>query len=919
MQRIVIFILAAVCGLAIAGEVGNRKMLWAHNTPWFYPRDYPGYAKYYYNFPLQESRDTPDGDMASLREEIRIALANGVDGFFLDFGGDPGQGRPHWSWRLPTYLKAAEGTSFQVAPCIDTKISAEYWVKELTAMLKANGGHPNYPRVGGKYVVCTYQFLHGENGYGAGSWNRRDWRQFHAGMKAAGFPIFLIGNVAPLPNASLNLTQLEETTDIYDALYMFDAPGHANDTPEANNATLSQFCAMNGKLFMPTLHPGYGMAWLAGFNDFYNPFRGFDMLYRLFRSAMQCEPQWVHLTTWNDLVETAVCERIYSFGQARTLRAYASRLVGRIQDAPSAPEVLVSYLHEILPGDLLRLEALSLPLKTPTPITVSGLLRDLDGRPCAALPERRFTGGDFERAEWLLATSALAYTPVLQPEFTIRSGDGTPRTVKGIPIYVVSSWLQNCTTVNTGLNRLMTDFDNTLSVTRGDGRIDATVRFDSPEPIKRIILFRNDRPAAIFPASQAPEGAMQLCVDLGGLSGATTITFENGRLLRAFRKGYNRGAKWRDTLFFDYDEKHFYAIDSSSGPMAMTLSGSRDMKLVIASANGSKSVVSAADLARRKVITTPDYTLTATVECTLFLDDPLGLSAGELSLSLFDGQVNDSDNFHCRYETADGKVHFTRPIWPFAANVLQKRHVLATRHTLESQSGGSGWAFRDEPEFLTPEEEWPIHENRVELTPLSSLASRSHAWDFNGGGTTAVDRVGDYHLNIPAAMLADDGNGGRALKCDGGATRLMLPPRLWPMSGVGATSFRIKPEPLASQPQTIIFKAGWYDGVNFNLLPDGRIQVIRCYIADPRDQNAITMQTLDGKTRLAPGQWTAVRIEADYGAMRLYINGQLDGETSQAPIRSHGNGRVTIGGAMPGCVPYRGLLDDLAIDGNLNP
>ena len=53
-------------------EVGNRKMVWAHNTPWFYPANNPGYPVNYYNFPLQESKVT-ENLIASLREEVRIA------------------------------------------------------------------------------------------------------------------------------------------------------------------------------------------------------------------------------------------------------------------------------------------------------------------------------------------------------------------------------------------------------------------------------------------------------------------------------------------------------------------------------------------------------------------------------------------------------------------------------------------------------------------------------------------------------------------------------------------------------------------------------------------------------------------------------------------------------------------------------
>ncbi len=236
--------------------------------------------------------------------------------------------------------------------------------------------------------MCTYQFLHGENGYGDWSWKREEWRKLHAAMNEAGYKIYLIGNVAPLPNAKLDLKQLEETQDIYDALYLFDSPAHCFEPPEVNNQLLAQFCQKTGKRFIATLHPGYWGAWLANFNDFYNPFRGFDSFYRGFVDAKKYHPQWIHLTTWNDLVETGVFERVYTFGQAETLKRYASDLKGT-KIISSEPDVLVSYIHEVLPGEQLRIEALSMPSSIKEQIEISVVLRGLDGRVVCELPPPR--------------------------------------------------------------------------------------------------------------------------------------------------------------------------------------------------------------------------------------------------------------------------------------------------------------------------------------------------------------------------------------------------------------------------------------------------------------------------------------------------------------------------------------------------
>ena len=96
------FLLLTALGV-MGAEVGDRNMVWAHNTPWFFPQDNPGYPQYYYNFPLQESKDTPNGLMDSFREEIRIAQEKGLDGFFLDYVGDTHGGAPHWRCGLTVY------------------------------------------------------------------------------------------------------------------------------------------------------------------------------------------------------------------------------------------------------------------------------------------------------------------------------------------------------------------------------------------------------------------------------------------------------------------------------------------------------------------------------------------------------------------------------------------------------------------------------------------------------------------------------------------------------------------------------------------------------------------------------------------------------------------------------------------------
>ena len=60
--------------LGSAGEVADRSMVWAHNTPWFRPEDYPVYTQGFYNFPLQPAPETGHKMEDSLAEEVKITV-----------------------------------------------------------------------------------------------------------------------------------------------------------------------------------------------------------------------------------------------------------------------------------------------------------------------------------------------------------------------------------------------------------------------------------------------------------------------------------------------------------------------------------------------------------------------------------------------------------------------------------------------------------------------------------------------------------------------------------------------------------------------------------------------------------------------------------------------------------------------------
>ena len=70
---------------ALAGEVGDRRMVFAHNTPWFRPCDGSLFADWYFNYPLAQVKDTPNKEAEGIKLDVRNAINDGLEGMFLDF------------------------------------------------------------------------------------------------------------------------------------------------------------------------------------------------------------------------------------------------------------------------------------------------------------------------------------------------------------------------------------------------------------------------------------------------------------------------------------------------------------------------------------------------------------------------------------------------------------------------------------------------------------------------------------------------------------------------------------------------------------------------------------------------------------------------------------------------------------------
>ena len=887
----------SVCG----AEVADKKMVWAHNTPWFRPEDYSLFTTWYYNYPLQESVNDANIRQNTLKEEFKIAKGAGIDGFFLDVGTDPKRGPFHWSMIIKDYLKAAEGTDFQIGICVDgyPRRTAEdprgvdYEVKEIVRMLKENSNHPNYPKYEGRPIVFTYVYNQPD------SWSSEDWQKVREGVKKGGFDIYLVANLSPWPNRSINLEKEEMYKDTFDAVYLFDSPAHANEPLGINNKIFKKFCDDNGKMFIPTLHPGYNTEGMIG-NPFYNAFRGADFLLMTYNEAKKIPANWFHLTTWNDMMETGATERAYTFGLIDSIRYYCFNLKG-IPFKFKDPKILLAYHREELTGTLLRIEAVNYPSENQNPVTISGYLLDLEGKRVAKLPQKTFAPGKITCAEWLIPTAKLANTPVLVPELTAAAGNWK-KTVKAPAVLLVSGWIHNTNTINVPLDRMIT-FPNTLKVARSSSKvISADITFDAPSKIRRITLFKNDRPVGVFEKDLKKD---EVVFNIR-LSGDMNLGVLNGRILRGLKKG----AQYNGCNNFKYTEKGLFNV-ANSGGIAMTFAGTPELALKINQYRQKKDIIVTADeIVDKRIIRGKDLMLCTAPDGTLLLSKPLEIAKGKMTLNFFDIKPNAHDSYYVRYDMMDGNVQFTSPIFPFGKNESVSIPILETKTTMETRV----WCMRNTLEYLTPLKKLPVQKDRVVRAAVSKLSNRTAYWPFDGNGT---DFASDHYagqLYIADEHFADGGfNGkGKALKFTGKGN-IKLRHLAWPYAGAGVTSFYIKPDACKGKKQSVIYKDFWQDGLCINLLENGCVEVVRVY-ADGMTEKLL-FERFSGKTPLTPGKWHKIEIKGDAASIRLFVNGKEDGSLSPKALRTYGPARIYLGGGMPGYENFSGELDELFLSG----
>ena len=863
------------CLCASAADITSRKMAWAHYVGWTIPEYVSLESRKSYVFPIHERGDNPFSD------EIKRAMDAGLDGFFVDVIIERRKIErcPAFHTTVESLLDAAKGTGFCVAPCLDVKTSVTNQIEKICWLVRRYGNHPNYPRMGNRYVIAT--FTHHQ-------WTPDEWLAIRTGCEQRGCPLFIVGNVKA-GCGLLEPSRLARYKDSFDVCYSFAYAGRERLPEAKENRANADWCKANGKMFMPCIHPGYQGAWLQDHNPSYHPYQGADKFLRGLFSAVETGDNWLHFTSWNDIYETALEQRTLTPGDSALMREAVAAFKG-VGARSEKADVLFAYHREELPGTLLRIEAVRLPSVETNSVEVSGRLRDAKGNVLVDLPVKTLENG-WDRTEWLVPSASLASTPHIVPEFAMRT---SARNVHASfpALFLRTPWIENQVTVKATFADRMPRVAATLFVSWADGQTSTALSFTNSVPVKRAILFKNDRPVGQYGWGFCDRGRAMIPLFIEGRA-KYNVSVSSAIL---------RGETLREMDSLSY--------------RAVTLEGDARSELKLVFAGGVVHSFALPELAKKCRVSLPDVgtTIRAFPDCTLRDMPSLDAASGTFHLNLFDKPPSATDSYFVRFELPDGRTVESDVIYPFISDRLVALPVLETSVTLETLPGEEGLP-RQIPivahtEFLTPSDERPVHGTTVVDSRVAAASLRSECWPLRTDGLAAFS---ERHIKVSSERFKAGPEGRSGLLFQGNDA-VRLPVRMWPID-TAKIEMDIAPNMPDGKDRTIIGRKG--DGLSVTLVykADGRIEARWSGLAKGGiwKLEPTTSFLVVSRDPLPVGKWTRICLSNDHRKFSLSFDGRLQSEVTITAFRDYGPCTMFLGGVAGADLGFRGKLANFRI------
>jgi len=495
-------------GLAALAE--PAPMCWAHYVGWGFDQ-VNGYDRAALDplWNLQKFNDrsllgrhaqTDEGVGEATKLQVRTAIQYGIDGFCVDLPIREDSRETFYADAMARFHRAAEGTPFKVAPCVDgTAPSPDVMARAFASYLERWGRHPNTCLVDGRPVIFIYN---------SRPRTLTEWRQIIGSLKDRGLAAYWL--VQPMGEGTLweDPQTLADNLAVFDGFYDFGINGFssAQMRERLTNGKRALSRHRPGGLLVAGITQGY----LGNANSFYRPYLNSGTLRDTWEAALASGARWVCLTTWNDYVEHTHFEpsAVNRDALLRINRDYVARWRHE-QVPPRPPQVFVSYHEEASLGDDWTLEVLSLSYTT-GPAAVRVRLLDEKGRPGFESDLLTLPGDRLSATTLRVPQIGMDGSRLFRVQVQLADAAHTNDWRDLYPVAVRCGHLESLRTVRIPLDSLAAEPALALEPEAG-GRV-ARIRFDRWNLAGRVELLRNGWPVA--EAEIAHKGAPSVAIRL---------------------------------------------------------------------------------------------------------------------------------------------------------------------------------------------------------------------------------------------------------------------------------------------------------------------------------------------------------------------------------------------------------------------
>jgi len=231
-------------------------------------------------------------DVQGFQQEIKDAQAAGIDGFALDAGIWNGDAAWHYRTNVEMMYEAAESlnSGFKLFFSVDMNLT-----NDIIQMVSAYANRPNSFYYNGQLVLSTFL----ENGFW---WTNAIFQPLRTmGISNIFFIPFFNTENEPWPTPA-GVSNVLTKYSFINGQFEF-AGGCPSDIVFLDNVFF-QGCTNFGKLFMAGAMPNY---WGCNQQNVGRPFfesQGGEGIITEWNWIIQNQPDWVEITTWNDLNES---------------------------------------------------------------------------------------------------------------------------------------------------------------------------------------------------------------------------------------------------------------------------------------------------------------------------------------------------------------------------------------------------------------------------------------------------------------------------------------------------------------------------------------------------------------------------------------------------------------------------------------